>query len=167
MEWLSSKVAMAVAVLVITGSVLGYYAYQRSSSYEGEVAEVARSMARWIESFSAANGEIRSNITFDGWGNLKLPESINGNPVSVNLSRNNVIVTCGKYVVLEEHTVPTIHLWEPQNRSMNTSAIALMDIVNPWTGNVSSPGKLVLERHSIIVSGAEQLFTFCYRAEDA
>jgi hypothetical protein len=163
-EWLSSKVAMAVAVLVVTGSVLGYSAYQRSTSYEGEVVDVARSVARWLETFSTSNGEMHSNITFDRWGNLRLPPSIDGNPVSVNLSRNSVIVTCGRYVVSEPHTAPMVLIWKPQNRSMNVSQIALMDVTTAWTGEVSSPGKFVLERHALFVSGSEQLFTFCYRS---
>jgi hypothetical protein len=45
---------------------------------------------------------------------------------------------------------------------MNTSAMATLDIGHRWTGETSSPGKIVLERRAIYASGTEQLFTFCY-----
>jgi len=153
---------MAVAVLVITGSVLGYFAYQRSASYEHEVSEVARSTARYVEAFSTLSGAVRVAITLGPGGNLELPSSINGKPVSVNITGSMVIVSCGKYVVSEAHTVPYLHFWSTENRSMNTTAISQTDIEHRWTGDVASPEKIVLERRAIFASGTEQLFTFCY-----
>jgi hypothetical protein len=161
-DWLSSKVAMAMAVLVITGSVLGYFAYQRSASYEHEVEEVARSTARYAEAFSTLSGEVRVTITLGPGGNLELPASINGKPVTVNITNSMVIVTCGKYAVSETHTVTYLHFWATGNRSMNTTAMAQLDLDNRWTGELASPKKIVLERRAIYASGTEQLFTFCY-----
>lgn len=164
MEWLSSKVAVAVAVLVITASVLGYFAFQRSDSHEGEVAEAARSMARYVEAFSSLTGEVRSNVTVGGGGNLELPSSINGNSVCVNMTRSYVIVACGGYSASEKHSAASVHLWQPGNGSYNTSSIALLDAENRWTGEVDGQGEFVLERKEIRVSGVWELHTFCYVA---
>jgi hypothetical protein len=163
-EWLSSKVAMAVAVLVITGSVLGYFAYQRAASYEYEVADVARAVARYVETFSTLAGETRATVTVGPGGNLALPASINGKPVYVNVTKEIVIVTCGKYTVTAAHTIPYLHFWSTDNRTMKADAISQADFDHRWTGQVASPGKIVLERRDIFVSGTEQLVTFCYAA---
>mgnify|MGYP001605038066 FL=1 len=82
--------------------------------------------------------------------------------MTVNITGTAVIVTCGKYTVAEAHTIPFLHFWATENHSMNTSAIALMDIDHRWTGDVASPGKIVLERRAIYASGTEQIFTFCH-----
>jgi hypothetical protein len=164
-EWLSSKVAVAIAVVVIIASVAGYFAMQRDTFSESEVDDVAFSLARWLEAFSMLGGQVQSNVTFTEWGSLELPAAVDGQTVVVNVTLNSVIVTCGGYIVVEEYSAP-VHLWEPVNRTTNVTAIADMDLAHGWTGNVSHPAELTVERKELRVAGQMQLLTFCYVEND-
>ncbi len=162
-EWLSSKVAVAIAVVVVMASVLGYFAMQRDTFSEAEVADVAFSTARMIETYSSAAGRVVQTISVGEGGSLmELPAAIDGHPLSVNITKNDVIVKCGEYTVIESYSAP-IHLWNPEeNLTFNSSTVALLDLQNSWTGEVSSPGVLTLDRKDIRVSGDVMRMTFCY-----
>lgn len=166
-EWLSTKVAVGVAVLVVTASVVGYFAYQRSLSQDSEVADAAEALARYVETFAALGGEVRTTVSVGEGGNYALPAAIGGEAVQFNISRSLVVVTRGGLTAAEPHSVPQIHIWQFQNHSINSSEMAALDLAHPWTGAVSGGGVFVLERREVRVSGDDQLLTFCYVVDDS
>jgi hypothetical protein len=160
-EWLSSKVAVGVAVLVLTASVVGFFAYERSAQFERDVGGCARSLARYIESFSALAGEASATVTVGEGGNLELPAAIQGKAVTMNVSGEMVIARCGGSVATER-LASRPHLWHPSNASYDSTEMSGLDGGNRWTGERGAGASLVLERKFLTVSGQHALHTFCY-----
>lgn len=160
-DWLSSKFAMAVAVIVLTASTVGFFAYQRSQQFERDVEGCAGSMARYIESFASLTGETRAVLTFGQGVGMDIPPAIQGKAVSVNVSNSLVIVACGNSKAAEGFAAK-IHIWRPPDGELNKTAVEKLDTDNPWTGEIKSPGGLTLEKKIVELNGRQELLTFCY-----
>ncbi|MBI5000798.1 MAG: hypothetical protein HZB92_04635 [Euryarchaeota archaeon] len=160
-DWLASKVAISIAVLVIVSSISGFFYVQREAALDREAEQAADSLANWIDSFSSLGGETKANLTVGAGGNYAVPEQIGGKPVHLNISMGLVQITCGSRRASAGY-LANVHLWLPEKGSYNASEFQSLDASHPWTGEIVQGDIVVFQRKDITASGAPSIATFAY-----
>ncbi|MEW5936629.1 MAG: hypothetical protein AB1665_02265 [Candidatus Thermoplasmatota archaeon] len=165
-DWLSSKVAISIAVLILVSSVAGFMALQRESALDDEVRRHAEMAANWIDSFGSLGGESEAMMSIGEGGMYCLPSSVGGEPVYLNLSMGVVRLRCGARIASASY-IAEVHLWEPKGTNYTWEEIDASDAQHPWTGWLGAGDAVIFERIFVSISGSWVLITFAYHQKMA
>jgi hypothetical protein len=166
LELVSSKVVSAVAVLVLAGSALGFFAMERGAMEEARFQDMADSLGNAIDTISAVNSGMTLNVTFgDEKAGLRLDGSFRGDPYDIELRPDQVIFR-QKGLTAVRSLVQGVHVWDPRlfwNGTPYVSAAGLISL-DSESGvlKLRSGEDFVAERAMLVVSGTPAYQTFVH-----
>ena len=161
LEFLTSKIAMMIAAIIILVSVLGIFTMIREDGKDLELRDVTDTISKSINNINSINGETNELITFQkGRDGIYLHPEIDGKSYEIILTQKKVMVRQGEEVFIEEFLTP-VHLWKPVRNVYNLTEIQDMDEGNPQL-NLMSEEDIVIERKLINIQGENGYMTFVY-----
>ncbi|MEM3738854.1 MAG: hypothetical protein QW204_03795, partial [Thermoplasmata archaeon] len=93
-QWLSSYVAVTVAVFIILASVVAFFTVQQNTIKDTEFSQIARKIADVIDSVSTVNGNTTKYITFEtNQSGIPIQKLFYGDIYNINITKNSVILT--------------------------------------------------------------------------
>jgi len=166
LELVSSKVVSAVAMLVLAGSILGFFAIERASMDEARFRDMAASLGDAIDDLSAQSSAMTLNVTMGGERpGLRLDGSFRGEPYSIELRAGQVIFR-QKGLTAVHALVQNVHLWDPAllgNGTPYVTAPALGSLDHGRTVlTVLSGNDFEANRALLVVSGSPVYDTFVH-----
>jgi len=166
LELVSSKVVSAAAVLVLAGSVMGFFSIEKGSMDEARLRQMAAQLGDALDAVSAQASEMTLNVTFGGPGpGLRLAPSFRSEPYVIELRPGQVVLR-QKGLAASHALVQEVHPWDPAilgNGTLYVSAQSLetLDsdngVLRLWSGH-----DFVAERALLVVSGTPVHQTFVH-----
>lgn len=166
---------MIFAAVVIAGSIMGFFAWQRENFEDIQRQQTADFIAGQIDHVSSLSGDGKDLFTFDLNKELEgiyLEPEIGGNPYEIRITPNHVILDQEGEGQFISSLTRKVHLWDPL-------IVSSMDVLNDTIldrldeGNVSltfGPGRdFYVESRSLNITTAyspmERVYlTFVYPA---
>ena len=92
LEWLSSKMSVVLASMLLLSSMTAYFANQRDYARRQELETVARGLSSFVNAVFGVHGTTEFEVSFAGGGDLVLPSRIGGSPYSVRMRSDSVVI---------------------------------------------------------------------------
>lgn len=161
LDFVTSKIAMMIAAIIILTSVIGFYALQREQAKDMELQNIADKIAEAIHDVNIIQGETKVNVTFNRENEgVYVKPLVNGKSYETMITQNKVIITQnGKRSI--SNFVVSVHLWVPIFNAYNQTQIEEIDEANK-TLELQAGEDFIIERKSIEVSGVNEYITFIY-----
>ncbi|MEM3444391.1 MAG: hypothetical protein QW115_00270 [Thermoplasmata archaeon] len=169
-QWLSSYVAVTVAVFIILASVVAFFTIQQNAIRDTEFSQIARKIADVIDSVSTVNGNTTKNLTFETYqGGVQIPKVFYGEIYFINITKNSVFLSQKSRAAHINFRV-NVHPWNPvllndsaHNYYTDPSELAYRDSLQPFLAFYSNTTyTVVIERKEISVNYDIQYHTFVY-----
>jgi len=164
LDWLSSKVAMTLAALLLLAGVVGFFLAQRDRAVHDALQDIADRAAAYIDTLSESAGELATSISVGSAmdpgavAGMELPALAAGEPYSLTLYHAYIVAgTDGDRAFAVLRT--PIHFFEPEARPFTSEEVADLDVVHP-SAILGHGGFAVLSRRYITVDGTARLETF-------
>jgi len=164
LDWLSSKVAMSLAALLLLAGVVGFFLAQRDRAVHDALQDIADRAAAYIDTLSESAGELATSISVGSAmdpgavAGMELPALAAGEPYSLTLYHAYIVAgTDGDRAFAVLRT--PIHFFEPEARPFTSEEVADLDVVHP-SAILGHGGLAVLSRRYITVDGTARLETF-------
>ena len=165
LETVTSKVVSAVAVLVLIGAVLGFFAIERGAMEEQEFRVMCASVGDALDSLSASNAEARLNISFGEAPGLKLPSGFRGRSFDIEVRAGQVIFRQDGLTAVRA-LVRGLHPWDPEllgNGTLAADPSALNGLDGLNRAFCTTSGKdFRAERTAVVLSGVLTYQTFVH-----
>jgi hypothetical protein len=164
LDWLSSKVAMTLAALLMLAGVTGFFLAQEERVVQDALDGVAANAAAYIDEVSLSLGEMTTSLSIgpppreipEG---LELPSMAAGERYSLVLHASYVLIEGGGHRAMAGLHRP-VHLWRPDERPYAASEVAALDSGHP---NLTiGGGALGLTRLRLEIGGSASLETFLF-----
>lgn len=128
MEWVTSKVVVSIAALVILASVGGFLALQREAWKDEGLSQAAGAIASAINDVSSINSEASVTISFeDGGGGLHVSGRIDGERYTVEITRDRVRCSLDDKARWKD-LYGLVHLFHPSAANLtNASEVRALD----------------------------------------
>lgn len=163
LDWLTSKLAMMIAALLLLASVLGFFAAQLDGIDAIKLQDVSKSIADSIDSVSSSSGSIVINVNYNTTGaGLHLPPTIRGEPYDIEITQDLVMVSLGGTNRVNEF-FNSVHIWNPLDYTqLNQTELDYYDALSRTTDEFMSGNDFVIEGRTIDVNGTLEYHTFVY-----
>ncbi|MEW5761111.1 MAG: hypothetical protein AB1779_10150 [Candidatus Thermoplasmatota archaeon] len=166
-EWITSKVVMSIAAIILIISIAGFFQLQRSSYEVTEFNNTAIAIANIVDDVSNSPANLKQNVTFGYGGGIKIMRNFRGNPYELEFLKDRIILRQGTTMVTKGF-IKNVHLWKPEtskniseaNRSTKEE-LAKLDSDNKNL-KFKSGNDFVIEGKLINVSGNNEFHTFIY-----
>lgn len=163
-DWLTSKVAMTLAALLMLAGVVGFFTAQREHAVQDALEAIARAAAAVIDEVSRSTGDVTTSLSVgppppEAPDGLALPSMAAGGPYSITLHATHVAVESGDRRAMAGLREP-VHLWRPVGGSYTAGAMAAMDSSHPAL--TIGGGWVTLARLDVAVDGETSLETFLF-----
>jgi hypothetical protein len=166
-EFVTSKVVGAIAALLLLGSILGFFAVQRSAAEERQFREMCGTLARTIDGVSSLDGTTGVNVTFGGNGpGLQLDFSFRNQGYDIEIRAGQVIFRQGGLAAVSALARP-VHPWDPKLLGNGTALyvpegeLARLDHDNAVLKSPSGKD-LVVESRLVYIWGEPRYETFVH-----
>jgi hypothetical protein len=166
LEFLSSKVVSAVAVLVLVASALGFFSIERGAMEEGHFRDMCQSLGGAMDTLSTVNSGMQFNVTFsDEKAGLRLDGSFRNIGYEVEIRPGQVIFRQEGLTAVHA-LAQNVHVWDPRlvwNGTAYVSAggLAILDKDHPVL-RTRSGNDFLIERMLVVVSGMPAYRTFVH-----
>lgn len=123
-DFIQSKMAILVAVLIITATMIGVFNWQKSNTENLSLNSVSNNITTLINEVSTTDGEIKKLVTFNESKKYEadyFPSRIGGETYKIRLSRGGIILDQGKNSVSMDFS-SSVHVWNPGNMKNATSS---------------------------------------------
>jgi hypothetical protein len=166
LELVSSKVVSAVAVLVLAGSILGFFAIERGSMEDAHFRDMCGSLGDAMDAISTVDSGMVLNVTFgDGKPGLRLDPSFRGDRYDIELRPGQVIFR-QKGLIAVRSFVQAVHLADPLlvwNGTLYVSSAGMAKLDSDHgVLRLGSGEDFVAERMMLVVSGTPGYYTFVH-----
>ena len=164
LDWLSSKVAMSLAALLLLAGIVGFFLAQRDRAVHDALQDIADRAAAYIDALSESAGELATSISVGSpmdpaaVAGLELPALAAGEPYLLTLYRAYVVAGTDGDRAFAVLRVP-IHFFEPEAGAYTSEGIADLDAAHP-SATLGHGGLAVLSRRYVTVDGFARLETF-------
>jgi len=166
LELVSSKVVSAIAVLVLAGSVLGFFQIERGAMEEARFRELADRLGGALDTLSTMSSGLTLNISFDGARpGLRLEGSFRGDTYHIELRPGQVILR-QKGLTAVHALVQDVHVWDPHllwngTPYVSTAGMTSLDSEKDVL-RIPSGEAIVVERLMLVVDGTPLYQTFVH-----
>jgi len=166
LEFITSKVVSAVAVIILTASVLGFFAIERGALEEQQFQQMCRSLGNAMDSCSSVSAEMRLNVTFNGdRAGLRLDSSFRSKAYEIEVRTGQVIFRQEGLTAVRV-LVRSVHPWDPALLGNGTAYASPGGIAGLDTEHkvfkVTSGKDFMLESKMVVVSGTPAYHTFVH-----
>jgi hypothetical protein len=162
-DWFSSKIAMIIAISILTIAVVGFFNNETSNLSTQELKNIADRISSAINNMANIKAETQLKITFNESANgVYINPRVQGEAYVVNLTQNLVIL---KYrgVVITSKISSQIHLWDPTilNSSKNFSSTKVQEYDSIYSSKQFPSGTdFIIFNKLLNIDGKETYFTF-------
>lgn len=161
LEFVTSKIAMMIAAIIILTSVIGVYALQREQAKDLELQNIADKITGAIDNVNTIQGETKIKVTFDrGKEGVYVKPLVNGKNYEIMITKFKVIITQSSRRATSNF-LDSIHLWTPLSNSYNLTQIKDNDKANRTLEFVSGDD-FKIERKFMQINGENEYRTFVY-----
>jgi hypothetical protein len=161
LEFITSKIAMMMAAIIILTSVLAVFTMIREDAEDLKLRNTADSISDTISNINSINGETKEIITFDkDMEGIYLEPEIDGKEYEIKIYQNRVMVRQDDDIFIEKF-VGKIHLWEPEDTTYDQNEIQDQDEENHKLSFLSHEN-LIIDRRLIELEGENGYMTFVY-----
>ncbi len=173
MEFISSKVVGAIAVVVLLGSVVGVLNLQTRALEEERFKAMCESLASAIDSASSVSARVVLRVTFTGDAEhlssesgcaCRLERAFRGDGYEVEVHRGQVVLRQGS-LIAARGLVRSVHPWAPAllNGSLHTTSgeFSRLDALSPIL-RLQSGRDFIIERALVVVDGEPAYATFVH-----
>jgi len=161
LEWLSSKLALTVATVIILSSFTGLFLMMSEDLKDAEFQFLADRIASSIDDVSSVNGNFQVTLSFTDsprTGRFELQEFFEGKRYTITVSPTLIRVKQGARRATSELTT-SIHVWNPGDmHSVSQGQLDLADSLVKWWEIESGTNFTVVRREM----GAVGYRTFAY-----
>jgi len=159
-DWVSSKVAMSLAALILLAGVVSFFLAQQEEARHDALQSIANQAAAYIDEISRSPGEIAARISVGPGGTLELPALAAGQAYALTVYRSYVVAGYDgerAYAAL----ATSIHMWQPRAGNYTASEVAEFDTLHPSLA-LESEGSAIVSRRSLVIDGSPTLETFVF-----
>jgi hypothetical protein len=161
LDFITSKIAMMIAAVIILTAVLGIFTMQREDAKDLELRNIADKISQTVNGLNTVLGETKETITFTkGEDGVFLNPKVDGKTYEILITRYEVIVKHKGKNFLSDFTV-NIHLWEPENIAYNLTHLQRKDEENTELEFISGTD-FEIQRKLIEIDGEKGYMTFVY-----
>jgi hypothetical protein len=161
LDFITSKIVMMIAAIIILTSVLGIFAMQREDAKELELRNITDKISGTVNNINTVLGETKETITFTkGEDGIFLNPKVEGKTYEIIITRYEVIVKQEGKIFLSDFVV-NIHLWEPENIAYNLTHLQNKDEENTKL-DFTSGEDFIIHRKLIEIDGEKGYTTFVY-----
>jgi hypothetical protein len=158
LEWLSSKMAVALGAMLLLSSVTAFFACQRESIRRIEIGNVARGIAGFIDAVLDLTGETKFVVACDGDAALIIPKEVGGSPYEIHLRRDSVIIAQeGRTMVA--HWTGELHFWQHHDMAIDTEVAQGLD-ADYLSLDLLSCQRFEIAVDAVLIDGSARLFAF-------
>ena len=168
-DWVTSKIAMSVAALVIIGAVVSYFTVSINTNDQYDYLEsIASTIAGGVNSAIDHQSEIMVNITShpDIEPGRYIPETIDGDPYTIVLFNNFVSIEYQNYRVTADF-IGHVHLGSWKNSDALKSRMVSEEFIEEYDHNhrimtIPSGDTIHIEKIRLSVDGRDEYHVFVY-----
>jgi len=126
LEWLSSKLPVVLASLLMLSSMFAYFAQQYSDTQFYELREVVTNLANFIDEFIDLPWDITFKVSSQQDADFIIPSGIHGRPYHIHLRRDSVIAELDHSTVVG-HWSGNLHFWRWNGLSLDLETLTMKD----------------------------------------
>ena len=162
LEWITSKVVVSIAALLVLTSVSGFFLTQREGWKENEVKQVSKELSKLVNQASMINAETTIIINFGGSSSgINLPSTIDGEAYTVQLDRTSAKCTMKDHEG-RSYFFTAVHLFQPSEVNLTNKTQLRMFDLDHQDLKVHSSGNLFLLRARTVYEGKVNFETFIF-----
>ena len=160
LDWISSKVAVSFAVMLMLASISACFAANNNRLRERELRIVAQEISAFIGEVMNLHSVAELRISADADSDLSLPEAVGESRYSLQLRMDSVVASQGNEVEIA-HWSGGLHLWRIDDSVISKEDMASLDEehrfldVNPCEG-------FSVSTEEVDVEGVTVLLVFAY-----
>ena len=159
-DWISTKVAMTLAALVLLAGVVAFFLGQQQEARHDALQSIADRTAGILDEVSRIRGEMNITLSLGPGGTQELPQQAGGERYSLALYPSYVAAGFDGERAFAVLRTP-VHLWEPRAGTYTAASVADLDTRHPSL-MISVGGSVVVSRRSLTVDGSPSLETFVF-----
>ena len=159
-DWISTKVAMTLAALILLAGVVAFFLAQQQEARHDALQSIADSAPGIFDEVSRIKGETNITISVGPGGTQELPGQAGGERYSLTLYPSYVAAGFDgerAFAVLRR----PVHLWEPRAGTYTAARAADLDTRHPSL-TISVGGSVIVSRRSLTIDGSPTLETFVF-----
>jgi len=160
LEWLSSKVAVAVAAMLLLSSSTAYFANQNDGVRRTEIVNVARGIASFVDAAFGLSGEVEFTASCEGDANLLMPDAISGSPYEIHL-RHDAVIAAQEGVTAIAHWTGDLHFWDTGGVAVDSALVRELDADHDSL-NLVSCERFNISIEEILVDSSPCLLAFAH-----
>ncbi len=160
LEWLSTRLSIVFASILLLSSVTSYFAWERDYATTQKLETITRGLASFIDSSLRINGQAEFIISYKDEGDLVIPTEVGGQSYDLKLMNDAVVLRQEGRTAIGRWS-GFLHLWKPEVGSYSSSKIESEDARHSYLDLISGqPFQISLRR--IHVDRIEQTHAFAY-----
>jgi len=160
-EWLASKMAVALAAILLISSVSAYFVSDREAQRRGELLNVARGLADFIDATFDLDGEVVLLVSYQNGGDLVLPQEVGGAAYTLNLRADSVILQQQGHAEIG-HWSGSLHFWRWSGPRLGNATVERLDRDSDSL-SLAAGEPFVLSLEKIELDDSEPFFAFARR----
>jgi len=161
-EWLASKMAVALAAILLISSVSAYFVSDREAQRRGELRNVARGLAEFIDAVLELDGEAAMLVSCQKGADLVLPQEVGGAAYTLDLRADSVILQQQGHTELG-HWSGSLHFWRWSGARLSNATVERLDR-DSNSLSLAAGEPFVLSLKKIDLDDSEPFFAFAQRA---
>lgn len=158
LDWLSSKLVMTVAALLLLGIGVGTFALQRENAWQESLQQWANGVADLLDSVHRVSQEVQVGVRLEPGETGFFGER----SFTVTILESSVVVESWGHVATSSF-MAEVHLWPPSSTNLHVIDISALDSAHKSLV-LSSGQTLVVERARLSLHGT--MVTLVYSSED-
>ena len=162
LEWITSKVVVSIAALLILASVSGFFVTEREGWKDAQATNISKEIAKLVNQASTVNSNLTSVIHFgEGDSGINLPSNVDGSSYIITFDRTTVRCELnGRSSISDLYS--GVHLYPPTDIDLKNLTQKREHDLDHQTLTTHSSGKIVLMRARTVTSGAPEFETFVF-----
>lgn len=165
LDWLTSKVALIIAAVVILAVLIGFFAYHQTTLEQESLSDLSQDLAHFINDVTSRNSEIRMRVTFSSdVDSYELPPTVNGKAYTIQISSTQVILRQQGADVAMQDLLDPVHIFPPLNSAdLDQQVLTTADLL--VESLIISSGMDFYIESRLSETPAPTYPTFCYITE--
>ncbi|MEM3341569.1 MAG: hypothetical protein QW728_02650 [Thermoplasmata archaeon] len=171
LDWIYSKVAISIAVLVVVATIVAFFTLQRNTIERTELNNIADIIAFNVNLVSKKTDEFITNVTFaEGSPQVvQLPGMYKNEPYNLKIQPDQVVISQGSEQVASSFTA-IIHCWNPKllgQYSYYTNETIIWGIDQTHNElSFKSGNDFLIHQKKLNINGSVVFRTFIYLASE-
>jgi len=160
-EWLASKMAVALAVILLISSVSAYFVSDREAQRRGELRNIAKGVADFIDVVFDLDGEAVMLVSYQKDADLVLPQEVGGASYKLDLRADSVILRQQGHTEIG-HWSGSLRFWRWSGARLSNAMVERLDRDSDSL-SLAAGEPFVVSLEKIELDDSEPFFAFARR----